>query len=328
MSFFRKQLRSVIEWEAPVPGVLFEKHAADGDEIKNASTLIVAPGQGCIFIYEGAVKGVLTTPGSYPLETGNIPFVTTLLSFMNAFESKHKTALYFFRQTQIPNLYWGTADAVKYMDPEYKFPVKLRAFGNFTITVTDASLFYHHFIGGGTQFLARDAEEIINARITEPMAQILAQSAFAYHEIDSQRTAISALLTARLNEIVTPLGLQLTDFRVESTNFDEDTQAYIDKIVSVSADDYAAKRVDLSYAELQKLQALRDAARNETGMAGIGAGAGAGFVLAKELFAANTPQSATRSLEDRLVQLKNLYEKALITAQEYEHRKNEILKEV
>jgi membrane protease subunit (stomatin/prohibitin family) len=38
--------------------VLFQQWEGNGDELKNASKLIVGPGQGCIFVYEGKVKGV------------------------------------------------------------------------------------------------------------------------------------------------------------------------------------------------------------------------------------------------------------------------------
>ena len=41
----RRQLRSVIEWRDPSPEALFSQWSSDGDEIKNASKLIVNPGQ-------------------------------------------------------------------------------------------------------------------------------------------------------------------------------------------------------------------------------------------------------------------------------------------
>ena len=44
------QLRSVIEWENADNETLFYQWSADGDEIKNASKLIVKPGQE-LFLY-------------------------------------------------------------------------------------------------------------------------------------------------------------------------------------------------------------------------------------------------------------------------------------
>ncbi|HPJ16043.1 MAG TPA: SPFH domain-containing protein, partial [Spirochaetota bacterium] len=49
------QLRSVIQWEDPDPSSIFYRWSGNNDEIKNASKLIVGPGQGCIFVYQGKV---------------------------------------------------------------------------------------------------------------------------------------------------------------------------------------------------------------------------------------------------------------------------------
>ncbi|MGE4511090.1 MAG: antifreeze protein, partial [Sulfurimonadaceae bacterium] len=51
----KRQLRSVIEWKDMEEDALFYRWSENGDEIKNASKLIVGPGQGCIFVYEGRV---------------------------------------------------------------------------------------------------------------------------------------------------------------------------------------------------------------------------------------------------------------------------------
>ena len=56
--------------------LLFHQMETTTDEIKNASKLIVAPGQGCIVVYDGKVMGTLAEPGVYEMETANHPFIT------------------------------------------------------------------------------------------------------------------------------------------------------------------------------------------------------------------------------------------------------------
>ena len=91
------QLRSVIEWKNPAPDVLFQRWTDNGDEIKNASKLILGPGQGVVFVYEGKPQAVITESGMTDLKTQNIPFWTTITKFMQAFRSEHKVGIYFFR---------------------------------------------------------------------------------------------------------------------------------------------------------------------------------------------------------------------------------------
>ena len=83
----KAQFRSVIQWEDPQPWQIFHRFTNDGDELKNASKLILQPGQGCIFTYEGKVEAVFEQEGLYKLKTDNKPFITTLKKFMNAFEN-------------------------------------------------------------------------------------------------------------------------------------------------------------------------------------------------------------------------------------------------
>jgi len=115
----KRQLRSVIEWENPHPNALFEQWTENGDEIKNASTLIVGPGQGCIFVYQGKVRSVIQEECSINLETDNIPFWTTISKFMQFFESEHKVGIYFFKRSTILDQKWGTTSVIKYQDPGY-----------------------------------------------------------------------------------------------------------------------------------------------------------------------------------------------------------------
>ena len=73
---------------------------------------------------------------------------------------------------------------------------------------------------------------------------------------------------------------------------------------------------------MQKLEALRDAARNEGGLAGAGLQLGAGVQLAQDIF---KEQGAGGDAAERLCKLKKLFDEQLITEEEYEQKKNEIL---
>ena len=101
----------------------------------------------------------------------------------------------------------------------------------------------------------------------------------------------------------------------------------------MTAEKRAASEVDLDYAGVQKLAALRDAVRTEGGLAGAGLQVGAGVQLAKEFF--NTKSDANVSQEvampdaaTRLTQLKQLFDAQLISEEEYTKKKNEILEKL
>jgi len=303
----------------------------NGDEIKNASKLIVGPGQGCIFVYEGKVQAVIEDEGLINLKTANIPFWTTIKKFMQFFESEHKVGIYFYKKSKILDQKWGTSSPIKYDDPKYKFPVGLRAYGNYSYRIYDPKEFFVNVLGSQTDFYIDDFRSVMSARIIHPISDYLAESQYSYAEIDSNREEIAQGISIKLSMAFRKLGFDITDFRIEGTDFDENTLKRINRIADLTAEAQAAKAVGLDYAKVQQLEALREAARNEGGGAGIGMGMGAGIGLgqsmAQTMTEPNTPsaQATPNDAIAKLKQLKNMFEAELITEQEYKDKKQEIL---
>ncbi len=322
----KRQLRSVVQWDSPGADELFYRWSENGDEIKNASKLIVGPGQGCIFVYEGQVVGVMEEEGMVDLDTANIPFWTTIKKFMQAFESEHKVGLYFFKKTRILDQKWGTRSPIKYDDPKYKFPVSLMAFGNYSFKIEDAKAFFVSVLGPQEYYRVSDFREMMSSRISQPIADFLATSKHSYAEIDSQREEVSDELGEKLNADFLKLGFSLTDFRIEGTDFDEDTLARINKIADITASTHGAGIAGVSYSELQRLEAMKDAANNQVGAAGMMMGMGVAGGLAGETMKQDTP--APKNLKDRLLQLKELFEADLISEDEYNAKKRSVLEEL
>lgn len=326
----RRQLRSVIEWQNPDPDALLEQWTENGDEIKNASKLIVGPGQGCIFVYQGQVKAVIEQQCLVNLETDNIPFWTTIKKFMQFFESEHKVGIYFFRKTKILDQKWGTTSVIKYQDPQYHFPIGLKAYGNYSYQIADAQAFFVNIVGSHNRFGIQEFRKIISARIVQPISDYLAECSYSYADIDANRDEIARSIAIKLAIAFRKLGFEISDFRIEGTDFDDDTLRRINRIADMTAEAQAAQAVGLDYARVQQLDAMRDAARNESGAAGAGMGLGAGVALGQSMAqgmgmqSQNTGASAD-DITDKLVQLKKLFEAELISEAEYAAKKQELL---
>ncbi len=327
----KRQLRSVIEWENPPTDVLLSQWTENGDEIKNASQLIVGPGQGCIFVYQGRVQSIIEEACLIDLKTDNIPFWTTVKKFMQFFDSEHKVALYFYRKSKVLDQKWGTTSPIKYDDPKYKFPISLKAYGNYSYRIYDPKDFFVNVAGSHSDFYIDDFRNIMSARIIHPISDYLAESKFSYAKIDANREEIARGISIKLSMAFRKLGFDITDFRIEGTDFDDETLKRINRIADLTAEAHAAKAVGLDYAKVQQLEAMREAARNEAGGAGIGMGMGAGIglgqTMAQTLTEQNTtqPQVATDDPMEKLLQLKKMFAAELITDQEYASKKQSIL---
>jgi membrane protease subunit (stomatin/prohibitin family) len=331
------QLRSVIEWKNPDPFTLFLKWTEDGDEIKNASKLIVGPGQGCVFVYEGRVRAVLETEGLVNLETDNIPFWTTIKSAVQRMQSEHKVGVFFFRRAEMVNIRWGTPAPIKYLDPVYRFAVGLGAFGNFSVRILEAEAFFKNIVAGAESYGQRDLQRLIVSRITPVITDILGKAKFSCLEIDGQRAEISAAAAEQVLPIFQTLGFQLTDFRIEATNFDEDTQARIDKIADMTAAGQAAAAAGINYQQMQQLEALKEVSKSQNGVGAAAMSLSAGLGLAQMLGSAVAPAPAVRAqsvdpsaddVEAKLQKLKRLFDAGLISEPEFIAKKKELLDKI
>jgi len=324
----KDQFRSVIQWENPMENELFYRWSDRGDEIKNASKLIVGPGQGCIFVYEGKVEGLFNKEGLYELSTANIPFITTILKIMQAFESEHKTGFYFYKKTKILNQKWGTSSIIKYVDPKYNFPVGLRAFGNYTFTIENPVEFFTAVVGGSPLYTVENFRDVMSARIMQPLIDFFAEARLSYADIDAEREEISQKLNKKLSREFTSLGFTMDDFRIEGSSFDDDTMQRINRIGDVQAEIVAAQSAGLNYAQMQQVSALRDAANNDGG-AGMGMGMMAGMGMGQGMMGGmaggQQPAADPNDPMVKLNKLKEMLKNDLITQKEFDTKKKEIL---
>lgn len=328
--FFNKQLASVIEWKDPQQNDLLYKFPSTHDEIKDASKLILAPGQGCVLVYEGKITDVLTEANMYNLVTDNHPFITSLIKIRQNFESEHKLKIYFFRTAEVVNQYWGTASPIKYIDSSYNLPIELGLNGNFSYKITQPKFLFTEIIGSQESYTTEDMKQVITERMISQIRSLFAQKKYAYNTIDAELTNITQEALDQVKTDFDSLGLLITNYNITGTQFDDETVERIGRIADITTDTTAAQQAGLSYVETEKLRALRDAAKNEGGLAGMGAQLGVGmeigklFGLEKNQLVNSVSEEKTDAFE-KLKKLKILLDEQIITQVEFDEIKKQLL---
>ena len=321
------QFRSVIQWEDLNEKDLFIKFTDRGNEIKNVSKLILQPGQGCILTYEGKVESVLVEEGIYDLKSDNTPFLTSLKKLLSLREgSEHVVGIWFYRKADILNMRWGTRVPIAYTDPIYTFPILLSAFGNYSIRITKPQWFFENVIAGQEVYCHSHLKEVFISRVTQPITDYLANAKFSYVDIDSNLNVIAVEAKEKTASVFADLGFEVLDFRIEGSQFDKETVDRIAKISDVQAEVLAAKIAGVEYTEMQRIAAMRDAANNEAGAAGVLMGLNAGTQANSTINQVSKNQKpAIDSPMVKLKKLKELFEMELISDSEYADKKKAIL---
>ena len=274
--FVKKQLLEVLEWKDASKDVIVYRHPVDSrEEIMNSSTLIVRESQVALFMHKGEIADVFG-PGTYKLNTENIPFLTKLLSLPTGFNSRIKAEVYFINTKQFLGQKWGTQNPIMMRDAEFG-SIRLRGFGTFSYKVDDAKTFMREVFGTNPVYRVEDLTDQCKAILISNISDAIAEAQIPALDLAANYKEIGSHIVSESQEEFTKIGLKLCKVTVENLSLPEEVEKVLDERskLGILGDKMG------TFAQYQSAQAIRDAAKNPSGgnMAGIGVGLGAGSVM-------------------------------------------------
>jgi membrane protease subunit (stomatin/prohibitin family) len=287
----RTQFIEVIEWLDDSGNTMLYRFPVHDQEIKNGARLTVRESQAAIFVFQGQVADVFP-PGLYTIDGGNTPILSKLGAWKYGFHSPFKAEVYFINTKQFTDLKWGTPNPVMMRDSDFGM-VRLRAFGIYSMRVGDPRAFLKEVTGTNARFETEDIEGQLRRTLVSGFSDALAQSKIAALDLASNYDELGQISRTKLNEEFKSFGLELVKFVVENISLPPEVEAAMDRRTSMGVIGDVGR-----YAQFQAADAMRDAAQNPSGGAGLGAGLGAGFAVGNAMVGAmgnamNQPSSGT-----------------------------------
>jgi membrane protease subunit (stomatin/prohibitin family) len=271
--FLTQQLIDVLQWNEPEDGILAWRYPMADAEIQNGGQLTVRDSQMAAFVNEGHIADVFG-PGLHTLNTRNLPLLTDLMNWDKGFESPFKSDVYFFSTRQQLNQKWGTATPITFREKEFG-ALRLRAYGIYAYRISDPRAFFTQVSGTRDDYYAADLagqlRETIVARITE----LLASSEFSFLDMAAHQADLAQKLTEQIKPAFAALGLDLTQFVIESLSLPDELQKVMDQRIGINIAGDPAR-----LTQFQTAESIPAAAANPSGAAGAGVGFGAGLAMA------------------------------------------------
>ena len=255
--------------------VLVWKHPIE--DFNSEAQLIVHETQLAIVFRNGQALD-LYKPGRYTLKSENMPVVRSLISMVTSGESPNHCEVYFFNKAISMNVFWGTTTPLVIQDPVYQVLFKVRAHGQFAISVQNSRKLLKKIIGTTTTFSQRELNDyfrgLLMSRIKDFISNVMVQEQKSFLEISSYLTEISNGIMQHLTDVFLNYGLELNEFFVESINIEED-EVY--KELRKSMGRRATRKMEgYDYATERGFNVAEAQAKNE-GTSGDGAGLGVGL---------------------------------------------------
>lgn len=270
------QFIEVIEWLDNTGDTLLYRFPVYNQEIKDGAQLIVRESQAAVFVFEGQVADTFG-PGRYTIDGGNTPILSKLGAWKYGFNSPIKAEVYFVNTKQFTDMKWGTANPIMLRDNDFGI-VRLRAFGAYSMRVSDPQTFIKEIAGTNAHFQTEDIDGQLKRAIVSEFSDALGEMKIAALDLAAQYKELGEAIRGKINEDFKTYGLEVTKFYVENISLPEEVEASIDKRSSMGA----LGNMD-QYMKYQSAEAIRDAANNPSGGAGLGAGMGAGFALGNQM---------------------------------------------
>lgn len=249
-------------------------------DLRLGSQVIVRESQAAVFFRDGRALDVLG-PGRHTITTANVPLLTGLLGKLFGDRTPFTAEIYFVSMREFSDRKWGTPQPIIVRNTGVGLGISLlQGFGTYSFQVNDPQQFVTQIVGQLGGYRTSDIENRLRTMLLSRLQDLLGETTREKNVLDliGLTDELSAGVRAKAQDDFLAVGLILKSFYIGNLKpSDKSAQELRDMGM-----------LDMQvYTQLQAADAMRDAAQNPSGgaglTAGIGAGMGVGNVLAGSL---------------------------------------------
>ena len=334
-----------IKWDAPSDSAIVWKYKSDA--IRIGAQLIVNESQEAIFFKGGKALDTFG-PGTHTLSSGNLPMLGTLIGLPFGGETPFSAEVWFINKTAKRDLKWGTKSSIQVVDPVYKYPVSVAAFGRWGMRISNAKSFLLQLIG--TQG-SSPSQEYINSdrveeyfigeivqRLSDALAKFFVEQKIPVFEANAHLNDLSKSVANNISPELERFGIEVVNFNVERISISDDDTKKLQEVLlrRVEIEQISQAEVGPAYSTMRTFDVLEKSAENEGGLSGqllsgglgLGVGLSAGLPLGKKLGRAMDVEPQQQKGDDqvaKLQKLRQLLDANLITEEEFNAQKRKVL---
>jgi excisionase family DNA binding protein len=241
-------------------------------DLRIGSQVIVRESQEVVFFRDGRALDVLG-PGRHTITTANIPLLIDFIGKAFNNRTPFTAEVYYVSKKEFADEKWGTPQPIIVRNAGVGLGIALiQGFGSYSFQVKDAQQFITQIVGAQGIYRTDAIENRMKSMLLSKLQDLLGETTGKKSVLDliGLTDELSSGVRAKVQDDFNAIGLTLKSFYISSL-----------KPSDKSAEELRAMgMLDMStYTQLQAADALRDAAKNPSGGAGLTAGIGAGMGL-------------------------------------------------
>lgn len=245
-------------------------------DLRIGSQVVVREGQNVVFMRDGRALDVFG-PGRHTITTANIPLLVNLISKAFNDRTPFTAEVFYVSMREFADQKWGTPQPILVRNPGVGLGIALlQGFGTYSFQVSDPQQFISQIVGAQGFYRTSDIENRLRTMLLSKLQDLLGEQAAKNDvmQLIGLTNELSAGVRAQSQDDFKAIGLTLKSFYIGNL-----------KPSTKSAEELRAMgMLDMqTYTQLQAADAMRDAAQNPSGGAGLTAGIGAGMGIGNAL---------------------------------------------
>ena len=282
----------VVEYPSEMADELVHRFPETGiADLRFGSQVIVRESQAAVFFRDGRALDVLG-PGRHTITTANVPLLTDLLGKLSGDRTPFTAEIYFVSMREFADRKWGTPQPIIVRNTGVGLGIALlQGFGTYSFQVTDPQQFVTQIVGQLGAYRTSDIETRLRTMLLSRLQDLLGETTSQKNVLDliGLTDELGAGVRAKAQDDFLALGLLLKSFYIGNLKPSDKSAKELREMGMLDMQ---------TYTQLQAADAMRDAAQNPSGgaglTAGIGAGMGIGNVLSGSLAGMTQGQSQTQ----------------------------------
>jgi membrane protease subunit (stomatin/prohibitin family) len=330
-----------VKFDAPSDEILVWKFPSE--ELSVATQLIVNQSQEALLVKGGKALDIFG-PGTHTLSAANIPLLNKLINLPFGGKTPFSAEVWYVNKTVKRDLKFGTNSPIPLIDPIYNYPVSVRAFGRWGIRIQDSRNFITQIIGtlpdGNSEKVENYFAGEILQRLSNALSQYFVEQKVSIFQANANLNELSKFVTVDITPEFSRFGVEIVNFNIERINIPEEEMQKFQEVLGkkMEIDQISQSQVGAAYTTVRSFDTLEKAAENEgtagaalAGGLGLGMGLGAGLPAGQQVGQAmktEPNQSPDTQADDSMVKLqklKQMLDSGLITTEDFENKKNQIL---
>ena len=312
------------------------------EDFNTNSTLVVMPGEAALFVNEGKIEKVFAKAGTYKLSTKNYPFISRFRNMLSGGVSVFNAVVYFVRTAVSAELLWGTASPIQVRDKLLGIETRVKARGSYQVRVAEPTVFLEKLMGNNAAFqtqreLDRYFADQFQGRIVSMLTRELNDMDMELLGVGARIGQFARTLRPEVAGLLNQYGLACVGFTVSGLEiaddelrrrYDEIGMDAIAQLRRARAQKGVMETLGPDWERQKRVDILEKAAENP-GASGAGAGIGLGLA-GLGAFAGMAGQvldgkSGGKGPAETLRELKELLDAGVITQEDFNSKKKDIL---